>query len=293
MNTLLQQIVTGVGDGVVYAGLALALALIHKTSGTVNFAQGELAMLGVFVAWWLTNAGLPVWPAALVAVALSGLLGMALHLVVIRRFADAGHSTVAIATIGLMFIPAGIAGVIWGYIPKSFPSLFGGASWDVGGVQVSAHAMGSLVLLLGVACVLATFLTKTRSGLAIRAAAINPGSSRLVGIQVNRMLMLGWGTACAIGAIAGILAAPVLFVSPTMMLPALLYAFAAASLGGFDSLQGAVLGGLAVGVIEALAGAYVPGVGSELKLLAALVVIVVVLIVRPEGLFAKRRVARV
>jgi branched-chain amino acid transport system permease protein len=293
MGDLAQQIAVGIGDGVVYAAFALAIVLIHRTSGAINFAQCELAMLGVFLAWFLIQGGVPVWPAAGIAVVASGLLGMAIQVTLMKPFREADSATVAIVTLGLMFIPAGIAGAIWGYIPKSFPSLFGGSAWVVGTVRIHSNLVGSLVTLGVLVGLLAVVFTKTRIGLAIRAAAQNPGSSRLVGIKVDQMLMLGWGMAGAIGCVAGILAAPTLFVSPTMMLPALLYAFAAASLGGFDSLPGAVVGGLVVGVVESLAGAYIPGVGNELKLLAALVVIVLVLVVRPEGLFSARKVERV
>jgi branched-chain amino acid transport system permease protein len=285
--------VAGLGDGVVYAALALALVLVHRTSGSVNFAQGELAMIGVFLGWALHDAGVPVWPAALLAVVASALLAMVIRATVLSRFSSGDHGVLAIATLGLLFIPAGIAGAIWGYTPKRFPALFGSGSWTVGGVAVRASELGGLATLAVVAGGLGLLLTRTRVGLGLRAAAAHPASSALVGIPVERLLVFGWGLAGGIGAVAGILAAPTLFVSPTMMLPVLLYAFAAASIGGFDSLGGAVVGGLVVGVLEAVAGAYVPGVGNELKLVVALVVIVIVLVVKPDGLFSTRKVERV
>jgi branched-chain amino acid transport system permease protein len=293
MSDVIQTIMVGLGDGVVYSALALALVLVHRTSGSINFAQGELAMIGVFVAWALHNAGLPVWPAALLSVAGSALLCAVIRATVMSRFQGSGHGTMAIATLGLLFIPSGIAGAIWGYSPKRFPALFGSSSWAVGGVTIQASQVGGLLTLAVMAGALAVLLTRTRLGLAIRAAASHPGSSALAGIPVERMLVAGWGLAGAIGAVGAMLAAPTLFVSPTMMLPVLLYAFAAASIGGFDSLGGAVVGGLVVGVLEAVAGAYIPGVGNELKLLVALVAIVLVLVVKPEGLFTTRKVERV
>jgi branched-chain amino acid transport system permease protein len=293
MRDVLQTIVVGLGDGVVYSALALALVLVHRTSGSINFAQGELAMIGVFVAWALHDTGLPIWPAALLSVTASGLLCMAIRATVMSRLQGTGHGTMAIATLGLLFIPAGIAGAIWGYSPKRFPPLFGSSSWTVGGVTIQASQIGGLLTLTGVAAALGLVLTRTRLGLALRAAASHPGASELAGIPVERMLIIGWGLAGGIGAVGAMLAAPTLVVSPAMMLPVLLYAFAAASIGGFDSLGGAVIGGLLVGVLEAVAGAYIPGVGNQLKLLVALVVIVLVLVVKPDGLFTTGKVERV
>ena len=180
-------------------------------------------------------------------------------------------------------------GWFFDYTIKQFPSPFPDKS--LAGGYVSGHELGSTAVTLAVLILVYLFFRHTRLGLAMRAAAFNPASSRLVGVRVGWMLALGWGLAAAIGSVAGCMVAPVVFLDPNMMSGILLYAFAGALLGGIDSPLGAVLGGFMVGVIENLGGAYV--VGTELKLTLALIIIITVLTLKPSGLMGRKVYSRV
>jgi len=198
--------------------------------------------------------------------------------------------SVVVVFIGLMVIFHSLAGWLFGFTIKQFPSPFPSNAW-YGSTFMSPHEVGAIAVTLAVMAALFLFFRFTPLGLAMRAAAQNPVSSRLVGVNVGRMLMLGWGLAGAVGAIGGMMVAPVVFLDPHMMGGVLIYAFAGALIGGIDNPAGAVLGGFIVGVLENLIGSYV--VGTELKLSVALVLIVVVLIVRPSGLMGKTIVTKV
>jgi len=270
--------------------VALALVMIYQATHHINFAQGEMAMFSTFIAWALLQAGLPYWWAFLATVALSFVLGAAVEFAIIRPMHKAADLAQVVVFIGLLIVFHSLAGWIFGYTIKEFPSPFPADAW-YGSALMSAHEVGTIFVALSIVALLFAFFRLTPLGLAMRAAAQNPASSRLVGISVGRMLMLGWGLAGAIGAVAGMMVAPVVFLDPHMMSGVLLYAFAGALLGGIDSPAGAVLGGFIVGVLENLVGSYV--VGTELKLSVALVLIVGVLIVRPAGLMGRKVVRRV
>jgi branched-chain amino acid transport system permease protein len=270
--------------------VALALVMIYQATHHINFAQGEMAMFSTFIAWALLQAGLPYWWAFLATVALSFVLGAAVEFAIIRPMHKAADLAQVVVFIGLLIVFHSLAGWIFGYTIKEFPSPFPADAW-YGSALMSAHEVGTIFVALAIVALLFAFFRLTPLGLAMRAAAQNPASSRLVGIFVGRMLMLGWGLAGAIGAVAGMMVAPVVFLDPHMMSGVLLYAFAGALLGGIDSPAGAVLGGFIVGVLENLVGSYV--VGTELKLSVALVLIVGVLIVRPAGLMGRKVVRRV
>jgi branched-chain amino acid transport system permease protein len=197
---------------------------------------------------------------------------------------------VVVVFIGLLVILNSIAGWIFTYTIKSFPSPFP-VQMPFGIRHFSPHQLGAIGVTLVVLALLYVFFRFAPLGLAMRAAAQNPVSSRLVGIRVGWMLALGWGLAAAIGAVAGMMVAPIVYLDPNMMGGVLLYAFAAALLGGIDSPGGAVLGGLTVGVLENVLGAFV--IGNELKLVVALVLIVGVLLVKPSGFFGRVHVSRV
>ena len=249
-----------------------------------------MAMFSTFIAWMLIQAGLPYWIAFVATVVLSFVLAAAVEFAVIRPMHDKPMLSVVVVFIGLLVIFHSLAGWLFGYTIKQFPSPFPSDAW-YGSAMMSAHEVGAIGITLVVVSLLFSFFRFTPLGLAMRAAAQNPASSRLVGINVGRMLMLGWGLAGAIGAVAGMMVAPVVFLDPHMMTGVLIYAFAGALIGGIDSPIGAVLGGFLVGVLENLIGTYV--VGTELKLSVALVLIVVVLIVRPAGLLGRTVVTRV
>jgi branched-chain amino acid transport system permease protein len=255
----------------------------------VNFAQGELAMFSTYIAWSLIQAGAPYWVAFFVTVAIAFVLGVVIERVIVQPVENAPILSVVIVFIGLLVIFNSLAGWIFTYTIKPFPSPFPPTPL-FGNSYVSSHELGSVGVTLVVLMLVFAFFRFTPLGLQMRAAAQNPVSSRLVGIRVGWMLALGWGLAAAIGAIAGMMVAPTVFLEPNMMGGILLYAFAGALLGGIDSPGGAVLGGFIVGVLENVVGVYI---GTELKLTLALVVIIGVLVVRPSGMFGKVHVVRV
>ena len=290
MNALLHQIFSGLAMGGVYAILALALVMIYQATQLVNFAQGEMAMFSTYVAWELVDSGMPYWAAFALTIVLSFLGGMAIERLIIRPFANAPVLTIVIVFIGLLLIFNSVAGWRYSYTIKTFDSPFPGRPW-FGNTFMSSHESGAILVTFAVLALVYAFFRFTPLGLAMRAAAQNPVSSRLVGIRVGWMLAIGWGLAAAIGAVAGMMAAPIVYLDPNMMSGILLYAFAGAVLGGIDNPWGAALGGFMVGVLENIAGAYV--VGPEIKLSVALVIIVGVLVVRPSGLFGRLLVTRV
>lgn len=290
VESFVHQVLAGVSTGGVYACVALALVVIYQSTHHVNFAQGEMATFSTLVAWALLQWGLPYWAAFVATVLLSFAVAALLEFTVIRPLHKAPILSVVVAFIGLMVIFHSLAGWLFGYETKQFPSPFPQDAWFASR-YMSAHEVGTIVVALLVVALLFAFLRLTPLGLAMRAAALNPGSARLLGIRVGAMLMLGWGLSGAIGAVAGMMIAPTLFLDPMMMSGVLMYAFAAALLGGIDNPLGAVVGGFLVGIFENLIGAYV--VGTELKFLVALALIVGVLIVRPAGLFGRVVVARV
>jgi branched-chain amino acid transport system permease protein len=292
MERFVQVVVDGVATGSIYAAVALALVLIYRSTTIVNFAQGEMAMFSTFVAWGLYQGGVPLGLAVLTTLVLSFFAGMAIERGLIRHFEGGETLTLVIVTLGMFILLNSLAGWIWGFENRGFPSLFPDDSVTLGGVRLSVESLGIVAVLLAVVGLLTLLFQRTKVGLAMRAAALNPDSSALVGIRVGHMLMLGWGLAAALGALAGVLVAPRLFLDVNLMGSVLIYAFAAAALGGFDSALGAVVGGWIIGVSETLAGTYVDFIGSDLKILVPLGIIFVVLLVRPSGLFGQREVAR-
>ena len=292
MERFLQVVVDGIADGSIYATLALALVLIFRSTGVVNFAQGEMAMFSTFIAWGLANGGTPLWLALLAAFAVSFVGGMLVERVLIRPVEGGNPLSLVIVTLGLFIVVNAVAGWIWGFTLRDFPRIFPGGTATVGGISLSVESLGIIAVLLVVVALLWLLFGRTSVGLSMRAAAQNPASARLVGVPVGRMLMLGWGLAALLGAVAGVLVAPRLFLDTNLMSGVLVYSFAGAALGGFDSPLGAVVGSWIIGVTEGLAGSYIGVIGSDLKVLVPLAVIFVVLLVRPSGLFGSPEVTR-
>ena len=290
MEAFLHQIFSGLANGCIYGSVALALVMIYQATHHINFAQGEMATFSTFIAWALIQAGWPYWGAFLTTVVLSFVGGLVLQRLILRPVEKAPVLTNVIVFIGLLLIFNALSGWIFDHTLKTFPSPFPKDS-ALATQYFSAHDLGSVAVMLGVLLSLFGFFRFTPLGLAMRAAAQNPVSAKLVGIRVSWMLGLGWGLAAAIGAVAGMMVAPIVFLDPNMMSGILLYGFAAALLGGIDNPLGAVVGGFVVGVLENLLGAYV--IGTELKLTVALVLIVGTLTLRPNGLFGKTVVTRV
>jgi branched-chain amino acid transport system permease protein len=291
---LAQQIVVGLASGGVWATLALALVLIYRSTGVLNFAQGEMAMFSTFIAWSLVHHGLSYWAAFALTIGISFLGGILVERAVIRPVEDAPVLTVVIVTLGLFFVVNGAARWIWSPEVRSLPNAFSTRPIDVAGVAFSIQDLGTIGVSLGAVGLFWLFFRFTKLGLASRAAAVNPEASRLLGIRVSWMLALGWGLAAAMGAVSGMLTAPALAsFDQNLMQPVLLYAFAGAVLGGIDSPFGAVVGSLLLGVLVNLIGTYVDWVGTELRLPVALAVILGVLLIRPTGLFGREAVRRV
>jgi len=289
MDAFIHQVLAGLATGGIYASLALALVMIYQATHLVNFAQGEMAMFATYIAWTLITAGLGYWPAFLLTVVISFVLGVVIERVVIRPVENAPVLAVVVVFIALLVILNSVTGWIYTYTIKTFPSPF--PKEPLFGKYMSSHEAGAIGVTLVVVLLLYVFFRFTPLGLAMRAAAQNPESSRLVGIRVGWMLALGWGLAAAVGSVAGMMVAPIVYLDPNMMGGVLLYAFAAALVGGIDSPGGAVFGGFFVGVLENVLGAFV--IGNELKLAVALVLIIGVLVVRPSGFFGKVHVTRV
>ena len=290
MEAFLHQIFSGLANGCIYGSVALALVMIYQATHHINFAQGEMATFSTFIAWALIQSGWSYWAAFLATAGISFIAGLVLQRLILRPVEKAPVLTNVIVFIGLLLIFNALSGWIFEHTLKSFPSPFPKDSMFAT-KYFTAHDVGSVAVMLAVLLTLFAFFRFTPLGLAMRAAAKNPDSARLVGIRVSWMLALGWGLAAAIGAVAGMMVAPVVFLDPNMMSGILLYGFAAALLGGIDNPLGAVIGGFVVGVLENLLGAYV--IGTELKLTVALVLIVATLTLKPNGLFGKTVVTRV
>jgi branched-chain amino acid transport system permease protein len=293
IQSLSQQVVSGIASGAIYASLALALVLIYRAMDVANFAQGEMAMFATFIAYTLiTQLHLPYLLVFAITILLAFAGGVVVQRAVIRPFEGAPVLTLVIVTLALLSIFNGLAGLIWGYVFKTFDSPFPARSVQLGGVFIGIQDLGVIAVTLAVLAMVFGFFRFTRLGLAMRAAALYPESSRLLGVRTSRMLALGWGLAAAVGAVSGMMVAPIVFLDPNMMQPVLFFAFVAAVLGGIESPLGSVVGGVILGVLLALVGTYLPG-GQNLRVPFGLVVIVAVLLFRPTGLFGHKEVRRV
>lgn len=292
MELFLQQVTGGFATGAIYACMALSVVMIYQAIHHVNFAQGEMAMFSTYIAWQLLAWGVPyiiVFPAV---IAISFVGGFVIERAVFKPIERAPVLTHITVFIALLAIFNSAAGFIWSFSIKAVASPFGSGPF-MGSNLLGVHQAGMIGVTLVLLVALWAFFSFTRVGLAMRAAAANADSARLVGIKVSTMTALGWGMAAAIGAIAGMLIAPVVFLEPNMMISILLYGFAGAVLGGLTNPGGAVFGGFVVGIVENIAGTYIPVVGGELKLSIALFLIVLVLVFKPTGLFGRRVVQRV
>ncbi|HEY5832147.1 MAG: branched-chain amino acid ABC transporter permease [Hyphomicrobiaceae bacterium] len=301
MEQLIQQIASGLANGAIYACLALALVMIFVSTDHINFAQGEMAMFSAYICWQLMQWGLNFWIALPVVALISFLIGVSIERIILRPLHNAPVLSIVVVFIGLLAIFHSLAGGIWGHTIKDFPSPFPKVTF-AGSGYIGPHQIGMIVVTLVLLLALFAFFRFTPLGLAMRAAAQNPTSARLAGVRVDWMLALGWGLAAAIGAVAGSLVAPAVYLEPNMMASILLYGFAGALVGGISSPGGAVAGGFIVGVLENLiayfgnlleksSGLYIVGNGE--KLTVALVIVITVLTLKPSGLFGHVTVKRV
>ena len=292
-----EQVVSGLATGSIYALVALAIVLIYQSTDVVNFAQGEMAMFATFMVWSITLSGIDIWLALLIGIAIAAAMGAVIERVIVRPVEHASELSIVVVTLGLFILLNSVATWIYakGELPKSFPTPFSFDSVDLGVATVSEHRLGLLGIGFGMMVLLYLLFNYTKIGLAMRASAQNPLASRLMGIDVGRMLTLGWALSAAVGGLAGMLIAPITFLYPGFMLGVLLFSFAAAVLGGLNSPPGAIVGGFFIGVAENLLGTYTPKewLGPEMSLPLTLLLLVLVLLIRPTGLFGKRAVRKV
>jgi branched-chain amino acid transport system permease protein len=288
-----QQIADGLTSGSIYAALALALVLVYRSTGLVNFAQGQMAAVSVYIAWSLNSTGVPVGLAVVAAMLVSLVIGALTERLLIRRFEQSDPLVGIVATVAVLICFNGLVSLIWGGAVKGFPSIFGGDVVAIGSVRMTASDVGTVVVLLATVGILQLFFVRTRLGLALRAVADNPTSSSLLGLPVGTLLMVGWGLAALLGGLAGCLVAPAISLQPNMMDSILVYALAAAVLGGLDSPFGAVVAAWIIGIAESLAGSYINFIGADLRIIVPLVLMALVLLVRPQGLFGRAEVERV
>jgi branched-chain amino acid transport system permease protein len=288
MEFFIQQIASGLTSGAIYACVALGLVMIYVSTDHINFAQGEMAMFATYLAWTMMDAGMPYWLAFGSTILVAFLGGLFIQRVILKPLETAPVLALVVCFIALLSIFNALAGMIWSYTIKQFPfprrDMFGDG-------LVSAQQVGVVAVTLLMLAILTAFFRYTTLGLAMRAAAQNATSARLMGVRVSWMLALGWGLASGIGAIAGMLVAPIVFLDPNMMTGILVYGFAGALVGGIGNPLGAVAGGFIVGVLENLVGSYV--IGNELKLSFALIMVVGVLLLKPAGIFGRVIVRRV
>jgi branched-chain amino acid transport system permease protein len=289
-----QLTITGLALGAVYGGLALALVLVYRATRVINFAQGELAMATTYVAYQLIKWGLSYWEAFFATLAIAFALGTVLQVALIRPVQHRSQIAAVIVTVGLFILIDGVVNWIWGGDFKFMRSPFGTKIYEVGGVAIPRLYLGMLVVVLASVVLVWALFRFTKLGLGMRAAALRPAAASLVGVRVDRMLAIGWGLAAVLGAVAGLMAEPSQFgLQPTLMQPILVYAFAAAVVGGLESPAGAVVGGLVIGVGLSLIVEYVTAITSELQLPFAFAVLLGVLLLKPSGLFGHREVRRV
>lgn len=295
MQLFIQRVFDGLQAGAIYALLALAIVIIFRASGLLNFAQGEMAMFTAFVAWNLFDVGLPWWAASVASLLIGFVVGAVLYRLLIVRLggSQANSLAVVMVTIGLFLMLNDGAAIIWGTTAKPVPRVFGDGRVELFGAGIAVQVLGILAVLGVLVIGFGLLFQRTKLGLALRAVTSNQESAALAGIKVTTTLMVGWGLASAIGSLAGTFTASANFaVDKNMMQVVLIYAFAAATLGGFDSPLGAVVGGLLIGLVSELIVGYVAIIGPDLRLLPGFALVLVVLLVRPQGMFGTAKVAR-
>jgi branched-chain amino acid transport system permease protein len=292
MQLFAQQIVDGIVTGSIYATLALALVLIHRATHFLNFAQGEMGLFGTYFAWQLTQWGLSIWVAALISLVMSFALGVAVERVIIRPLPRSSQAALIIVGLGLFLAFNETTSLIWTGGPFTVPGLFGSHVLRIGGVALTSQSLGVIAALVIEVALMWLLFNRSRIGLAMRAAAKDPDSTALRGVRISQTTALAWGIAAVMGTLAGILITPITFLEPTTMISVLPYALAAATLGGLDSPVGAIAGGLVLGVVASLSQTYISSLGSSASAAVPLVIIVVVLALRPNGLFGQAEVVR-
>ncbi len=297
MSLFVQRMFDGLAEGSIYALLALALVVIFRSTGQINFAQGEIGTLCAFFASTMTLAGWPVWLAILGAMVIGFLINAVVERVVVRPIEDRNPGAVIVALIGVFLAVNQLSAMFWGVDARNLPSVFptdADAFFRFPGTDAAIRweRIGIIGVLVVVVVLLFLLFNYTKIGLAMRAVANNQESSNLVGIRVGNILVLGWGLAGAIAGLAAVMLAPSAGLSGTLMLGPFLFASVAAVLGGLDSPVGAVVGGLLIGLLKAFLIGYVDFL-SDMLFPVMLVILLAVLLLRPAGLFGTEKVERV
>ncbi len=297
MELFVARLFDGLANGSTYALIALALVMIYKATTLINFAQGEMAMFGAFIVLVLaTEQGIPMWIAVLIGMILTAAIGAGIERTLIRPFDPADHLPLVIITLGLFLVFGSLAGIVWRFDPRQFPELFpSGSALSFGVATLTWYTVCVVATVLAVAGLLTVLLNTTKIGLAFRAVSSNLESSELSGIRVGPTLQFGWAIAAAVGTLAASIyvADPIRQLEPTVMARVLIFSAAAAALGGLDSLWGAIIGGIAIGMAQSIVVQYVPFIPNEMSLATAVVVLVLVLVFKPSGLFGTPAVERV
>ena len=296
MELFVNRLFDGLSNGATYALIALALVMIFKATTLINFAQGEFAMIGAFVVLVLaTEQGVPMWIAVFLAMLITALGAAGIERTLIRPFDPADHLPLVIITLGLFLAINAIAGIVWRFDPRKFPELFpSGNALSFGSATLTWYTVFVVITTLVTASLLTLLLNKTKIGLAFRAVSSNLESSELVGVRVGPTLQFGWAIAAAVGTLGAsvFVANPILQLEPSIMIRVLIFAVSAAALGGLDSLWGAIIGGVAIGMVQSILVPYTP-IPNEMALAAAVVVLMLVLLFKPSGLLGTAQVERV
>ena len=286
LSQFLQLMFAGIAQGCVYALVALGFVLIYKATETVNFAQGDLMMLGAFFGLTAGTAlGRPYWAAILFAIVTMAAIGMLIERIVLRPVLGYPTFTVVMITIGVGYVLRGVVTMVpgWGTETHSLPTPFGAAVVRFGGAVLAVEQLAVIAMTALLCLGLYVFFRYAKLGVAMQATSQNQLAAYYMGIPVRRVNMMIWGLAAGVAALGGILLAPVAFVHSNMGFIGL-KAFPAAVVGGFGSVPGAVVGGLIIGIVEALAGFYLP---QGFKDVAAYVVVLIVLLLMPSGIFGE------
>ncbi|SDL64580.1 branched-chain amino acid ABC transporter permease [Maricaulis salignorans] len=292
-QVFLQQVVDGIANGSLYAAMAVAIVLAHRTTGVVNFALGEMALVCTFLAWQLAAWGAPLPVAIIAALVFAFVLGAGIERVLMRPLRNKPPLASAVVALGVFLVLNQVCALIWPGAQREFPALVPALNLEFAGVRIGSETLLLIAVLAGQAALLWWFFRHTRLGLRMRAASDNPESAVYIGIEPNRLFTLGWGLSAIFAAMAGILLAPSILLTTGMMFPILIYGLCAATLGGLNNPFGAIVGGILVGVTENLASTYLPFIGSDLRIAAPLILVFIALLFRPHGLFGTVQAERV
>jgi branched-chain amino acid transport system permease protein len=290
LETLTSQVVSGLATGCIYAMVALGFVLIFKATDVVNFAQGEFIMASGFMSYTLLIwYGLPYWLVLVLTIPLSGIMGVVLERIVVRPILDAPIFSIVIATIGASTVMRSSAGIVYGYDVLPLPTFFSKDPIHLGILSFTRMDVGVIGSSLVIMAMLYVFFQYTKTGTAMRATAQSQIAARLMGVSVHRIFSVTWAISAGISGIAGVLIAPIIYLDPNLGIIGV-KAFAGAVLGGFGNIPGAIVGGMLLGVLENLSGYFF---NAGIKQISTYILLILVLIVKPSGLFGAAAIRKV